>query len=488
MAEPAGAVEACEHPQLDPYPVARELGDDAALTDQLLSPLWTRSKVWWVLFAISGLLALLFIVSATYTVARGIGSWGNNIPVAWAFAITDFVWWIGIGHAGTFISAFLILLGQRWRASVNRLAEAMTLFALVNAGLFPILHLGRPWFFYWLVPYPATMKMWPNFRSALPWDVAAIATYFTVSLLFWYTGLVPDLAAARDRAPGRVRRMVYGIFALGWRGAGRQWRQYRVVYLVLAGLATPLVISVHSVVSLDFSIAQLPGWHSTIFPPYFVVGASYSGLAMVLMLMLPVRRIFHLEDVITRQHLDKIAKLILATGLMLAYSYMCETFIAWYSGDQFERYTYLFARPQGPYAWIYWAMTAVNVLVPQLFWFRKLRTNVVVLFAASVLIWAAMWAERFVIIVTSLERDFLPSSWHFFAPSWVDWGLLIGSIGVFFVLFFAFLRWVPFVPVSEVKRLRFEVRRKAKLEIALAGEKPSEALPEARLRLTEGER
>jgi Polysulphide reductase len=331
------------------------------------------------------------------------------------------------------------------------------------------------------------MKMWPNFRSALPWDVAAIATYFTVSLLFWYTGLVPDLATARDRAPGRVRRMVYGAFALGWRGAGRQWRQYRVAYLILAGLATPLVISVHSVVSLDFSIAQLPGWHSTIFPPYFVVGAIYSGLAMVLMLMLPVRRVFHLEDVITRQHLDKIAKLILATGLMLAYSYMCETFIAWYSGDQFERYTYLFARPQGPYAWIYWAMTAANILTPQLFWFRRLRTNVVVLFVASVLIWAAMWAERFVIIVTSLNRDFLPSSWHFYAPSWVDWGLLIGSIGVFFVLFFAFLRWVPFVPVSEVKRLRFETRREAKLEEARGGHAPPEARDASHIRLTEGE-
>jgi molybdopterin-containing oxidoreductase family membrane subunit len=469
MAEPARLLAAREEPQLEPYPVTRESRDDAALTDHLLAPIWTGSRVWWILFGISGLLALLFVFCATWTVAKGIGSWGNNIPVAWAFAITDFVWWIGIGHAGTFISAFLILLAQRWRASVNRLAEAMTLFALVNAGMFPILHLGRPWFAYWLIPYPSTMGVWPNFRSALPWDAAAVATYFTVSLLFWYVGLVPDLATARDRAPGRVRRMIYGVFALGWRGAGRQWRQYRVVYIILAGLATPLVISVHSVVSLDFAIAQLPGWHSTIFPPYFVVGAIYSGLAMVLMLMLPVRRIFHLEDVITRQHLDKIAKLMLATGLMLAYSYMCETFIAWYSGDGFERYTYLFARPQGPYAWLYWAMTAANVLTPQLFWFRRLRTNVVVLFVASMIIWAGMWMERFVIIVTSLERDFLPSSWHFYSPSWVDWGLLIGSLGVFFVLFFAFLRWVPFVPVSEVKRLRFELRRETALERAAEG-------------------
>jgi molybdopterin-containing oxidoreductase family membrane subunit len=463
MAEPARVAGTCDHLALEPYPPASEPRDDAALTDHLLSPIWTHSRVWWILFAISGLLSLLFIFSASWTIAKGIGTWGNNIPVAWAFAITDFVWWIGIGHAGTFISAFLILLAQRWRASVNRLAEAMTLFALVNAGMFPILHLGRPWFAYWLIPYPSTMGVWPNFRSALPWDAAAVATYFTVSLLFWYTGLVPDLATARDRAPGRVRRMIYGIFALGWRGAGRQWRQYRVVYIILAGLATPLVISVHSIVSLDFSIAQLPGWHSTIFPPYFVVGAIYSGLAMVLMLMLPVRRIFHLEDVITRQHLDKIAKLMLATGLMLAYSYVCETFIAWYSGDAFERYAYLFARPRGPYAWLYWTMTAANVLTPQLFWFRRLRTSVVVLFTASVLIWVGMWMERFVIIVTSLNRDFLPSSWHFYAPTWVDWGLLVGSLGVFFLLFFAFLRWVPFVPVSEVKRLRFELGREERL-------------------------
>jgi Ni/Fe-hydrogenase subunit HybB-like protein len=446
--------------QLTEYPVICDLSDsDAALTDRLLSPIWTRSRVWWILFGLSGALAALFVVAASYTVAVGIGVWGNNIPVAWAYAITDFVWWIGIGHAGTFISAFLILLNQRWRASVNRVAEAMTLFALVNAALFPILHLGRPWFFYWLIPYPSTTGVWPNFKSALPWDVAAIATYFTVSLLFWYLGLVPDLAAARDRAPGRVRRKVYGVFALAWRGAGEQWHEYRLAYTLLAGLATPLVISVHSIVSLDFSIAQLPGWHSTIFPPYFVVGAVYSGLAMVLILLLPVRRIFNLYDVITKRHLDRIAKLILATGSMLAYSYICEIFGAWYSADRFERYAYLFARPFGPYAWVYWSMTAVNVLTPQLFWFRRLRTSVPVLFLGSALIWTGMWAERFVIIVTSLNRDFLPSSWHFFAPTWVDWSLLVGSIGVFCFLFLAFLRWVPFVPVGEVRRLRFEIER-----------------------------
>jgi Ni/Fe-hydrogenase subunit HybB-like protein len=461
MASPARSAAQGAAAQSAGYPVLGHLPrSDAALTDRLLSPIWTRSRAWWLLFALSGALAALFVVAAGYTVAVGIGVWGNNIPVAWAYAITNFVWWIGIGHAGTFISAFLLLLNQRWRASVNRFAEAMTIFALVNASLFPILHLGRPWFFYWLVPYPSTLGVWPNFKSSLPWDVAAIATYFTVSLLFWYLGLVPDLAAARDRAPGRVRRMIYGVFALGWRGSDEQWREYRVAYTLLAGLATPLVISVHSIVSLDFSIAQLPGWHSTIFPPYFVVGAIYSGLAMLLVLLLPVRRIFGLYDVITERHLDRIAKLLLATGSMLAYSYICETFIAWYSADQFERYTYLFARPFGPYARIYWSMTVINVLTPQLFWFRRLRTSVPVLFVASLLIWIGLWAERFVIIVTSLNRDFLPSSWHLYAPTWVDWSLLVGSVGLFCFLFLAFLRWVPFVPVSEVKRLRYEIARR----------------------------
>ncbi|HEU4642366.1 MAG TPA: NrfD/PsrC family molybdoenzyme membrane anchor subunit [Gemmatimonadaceae bacterium] len=440
---------------------ASDLPDDGTLTTKLLAPTWTAAPAWRWLFLASGALTALFFVAMGVTFARGIGVWGNNIPVAWAYAITDFVWWIGIGHAGTFISAFLLLLNQRWRASINRLAEAMTLFALVNASLFPLLHLGRPWFFYWLIPYPATMGVWPNFKSSLPWDVAAISTYFTVSLLFWYLGLVPDLATARDRAPGRTRRRIYGVFALGWRGRAEEWRHYRVAYTLLAGLATPLVISVHSIVSLDFSIAQLPGWHSTIFPPYFVVGAIHSGFAMVLMLVLPVRRIFRLEQVITPTHLDRIAKLMLVTGTMLAYSYLCETFGAWYSGDPFERYTMLIARPLGPYAPLFWVMTAVNVLVPQLFWSARMRTSQLALFVAGVLIWAAMWLERFVIIVGSLNRDFLPSSWHLYAPTWVDWSLLAGSIGLFCFLFLAFLRWVPFVPISEVKRVRYELSRAA---------------------------
>jgi Ni/Fe-hydrogenase subunit HybB-like protein len=444
-------------PARERWPLMRGTHTEESLTDHLLRPLWNASRPWWLLFALSSLGTLLLLVTVTYTVGRGIGTWGNNIPVAWAFAITDFVWWIGIGHAGTFISAFLLLLNQRWRGSINRVAEAMTIFALVNAALFPLLHLGRPWFFYWLVPYPATMNVWPNFKSALPWDVAAVTTYFTVSLLFWYLGLVPDLASARDRAPTRARRLAYGIFALGWRGSGFQWARYRVAYTLLAALATPLVISVHSVVSLDFSIAQLPGWHSTIFPPYFVVGAIYSGLAMVIVLLLPLRRAFGLYDIITERHLDAIAKLMLAMGLMLTYSYIVEIFISWYSANTPERYTYLFARPFGPYAIVYWAMTILNVGTPELFWVRRFRTNGAVLFLASIGILTGMWIERFVIIVTSLNRDFLTSSWHFYMPTWVDWGLLAGSVGLFGFLFLLFVRFVPAVALSEVKSLGNEL-------------------------------
>ncbi|MFI5241928.1 MAG: NrfD/PsrC family molybdoenzyme membrane anchor subunit [Gemmatimonadales bacterium] len=451
-------------PASDEWPLMRGDPTDASLTDAVLAPLWHSSPAWWALFAFSAAGTLLLLGTVAYTVMVGIGTWGNNIPVAWAFAITNFVWWIGIGHAGTFISAFLLLLNQKWRGSINRVAEAMTIFALVNAALFPLLHLGRPWFFYWLVPYPATMNVWPNFKSALPWDVAAVTTYFTVSLLFWFLGLVPDLASARDRAPTLLRRRVYGIFAMGWRGSGFQWQRYRVAYVLLAGLATPLVISVHSVVSLDFSIAQLPGWHSTIFPPYFVVGAIYSGLAMVLILLLPVRRAFHLSGIITEAHLNAIAKLMLAMGLMLAYSYVIETFMAWYSADAAERYTYLVGRPFGPYAVAYWIMTVLNVLSPQLFWSKRLRTNTAALFLVSVGILTGMWMERFLIIVTSLNRDFLTSSWHIYMPTWVDWGILAGSFGLFGFLFLLFLRFVPSVAISEVKSLRLELASRRRAE------------------------
>lgn len=430
---------------------------DAALTAQALAPLWRRSRAWTVMVGLSGLGSLWLVLCVGYTFATGIGAWGNNIPVAWAFAIINFVWWIGLGHAGTFISAFLLLLEQRWRGSINRIAEAMTLFAILNAALFPLLHLGRPWFFYWLVPYPSTLDLWPQFRSVLPWDLAAVFTYGTVSLLFWYTGLVPDLATARDRAPTRRRGRIYGLFALGWRGSARDWSRYRVAYGILAGLATPLVVSVHSVVSFDFAISQLPGWHATIFPPYFVVGAIYSGFALVLVLVIPLRRIFRLSNLITRRHLDAMGKVVLVTGSLMLYSYVFESFMAWYSGDPYERYVYLVHRPFGPYAPLWWAMVVMNLVTPQLYWFRRLRQSPVALFLGSVVILVGMWIERFVIVVTSLDHDFLPSSWDVYSPTWVDWGILAGTLALFSLLFLLFVRYVPVVSIHEAKKLRDEL-------------------------------
>ncbi len=442
-----------EHPILLGRPGYGELG--AELIDPVLSP----TRKWWLLFlpALAG--TGLFVLLVSYTVITGIGVWGNNIPVAWGFAIINFVWWIGIGHAGTFISAFLLLLEQQWRTSINRLAEAMTLFALVQAALFPMMHLGRPWFGYWLIPYPATMGVWPNFKSSLPWDAAAVFTYFTISLLFWYLGLVPDLAEARDRCVSRVKKKLYGIFALGWRGSARHWHHYEFAYGILAGLATPLVISVHSVVSLDFAIAQLPGWHSTIFPPYFVVGAIYSGFAMVLILAIPIRWMYGIQNVITENHLDNCAKLLLVMSVFMTYSYVVEPFIAWYSGSPYERYMALTARWTGPYMGVYWFTMFANIVPAQLLWIKKLRTNTWYLFIASVLILTAMWTERFMLIVTSLNRDFLPSSWHLYWPSWVDWGILTGSICFFFALFLIFIRYTPFVAVAEVKKLAYVQRK-----------------------------
>jgi molybdopterin-containing oxidoreductase family membrane subunit len=449
------------------WPVLRFTGSDRTLTDELLAPLRRSGPVWWGLVALSALGTGLFVFCIWYTVAKGIGVWGNNIPVAWAFAITDFVWWIGIGHAGTFISAFLLLLNQHWRASINRVAEAMTIFALVNAALFPLLHLGRPWFFYWLIPYPATMGVWPNFKSALPWDIAAVTTYLTVSLIFWYAGLIPDLATARDWVSSRFRRRVYGIFALGWRGASSEWRQHRVAMVLLAALATPLVVSVHSVVSLDFSIAQLPGWHSTIFPPYFVVGAIYSGFAMVLLLILPLRHAYRLEHVITKRHLDAMAKLVLVMALLLTYAYAVELFVSWYSRDPSERFTYFVERPRGPYAPLYWLMILCNVVAPQLFWWKRWRTSVPMLCVAGAAILVGMWLERFIIIVASLDHSFLSSSWHLYRPTWVDLGLLGGSVSQFGLLFLLFVRFVPFVAISEVKRLRRDLDANDGREIGL---------------------
>jgi molybdopterin-containing oxidoreductase family membrane subunit len=407
---------------------------------------------WIAGFAVAFLLLLVFLWAIGWLLVKGIGIWGVNIPVAWGFAITNFVWWIGIGHAGTFISAILLLLHQDWRTSINRFAEAMTLFAVACAGLFPLLHLGRPWVFYWLLPYPDTMNMWPQWRSALVWDVFAVGTYLTVSLIFWYVGLIPDLATMRDRAIRRPLQLVYGVLALGWRGSARHWKRFHVLYLLLAGLATPLVLSVHSVVSTDFAIAIVPGWHSTIFPPYFVAGAIFSGFAMVLTLAIPIRRFYHLEDFITLRHLENSAKVMLATGLMVAHGYLTEGFTSWYSDDQYEIYLTL-NRMLGPYAPAYWLLVACNVVVPQAIWFKKVRTSTTWLFLISLLVNVGMWTERYVIVITSLHRDFMPSAWAIFHGTRWDWLTLIGSFGLFATLFFLFLRVLPAISISEMRDL-----------------------------------
>jgi molybdopterin-containing oxidoreductase family membrane subunit len=433
---------------------------DAALSDQLLSTAWTpRGNGWLVWLGLAAAGTMLLAIAATYTVVTGIGVWGTTIPIGWAFAIVNFVWWIGIGHAGTFISAILLLFEQRWRTSINRFAEAMTLFAVMQAGLFPVLHLGRPWFAYWLVPYPARMRLWPNFHSALPWDAAAVFTYFTVSLAFWYLGLIPDLAAARDRAPSRTRATIYGVFALGWRGSAEQQRHYRTLYIILAGLATPLVLSVHSIVSSDFATGIVPGWHSTIFPPFFVAGAIFSGFAMVLTLIIPARRVFQVENVITLRHLDAMAKLLLVTGWIVTYSYLVEDFLAWWGGESAEAYQLLVARTTGPHAAVFWTSIVCNCVVIQLLWWPRVRRSPIALWIIAGFVQVGMWCERFVIVVQSLQRDYLPSQWRTYHPTWVDWSILGGTIGFFLLLFLVFLRLVPFVPVMEVKELADEQRR-----------------------------
>jgi molybdopterin-containing oxidoreductase family membrane subunit len=447
-------------------PVLLHPGSDLEMTERLLSPLWVRWPWYKYALGLTGLGTVVLAFAVTYTVITGIGLWGNNIPVAWAFAIINFVWWIGIGHAGTFISAILLLLEVHWRTSINRFAEAMTLFAIMQAGLFPLLHLGRPWFFYWLIPYPSEMGIWPQFRSSLPWDVVAVTTYFTVSLLFWYMGLLPDLATARDRAPMLWQRRLYGIFALGWRGENTHWRHYRITYLVFGGLATPLVLSVHTNVSFDFAIAQLPGWHSAIFPPYFVAGAIYSGFAMVLQLMIPARAIFKLHDVITKNHLDNMAKMLLVTGWVVTYTYIVEPFLAWYSGNQYEEYVQLIDRPLGPYAWVFWGVIFCNCISVQALWSKRWRTSPVLLFLVSCFVQLGMWSERFMLIVTSQHRDFLPSSWRIYTPSWVDWTILGGTCCFFLFLFLLFIRFVPFIPIAELKELRHELARAPSLERA----------------------
>jgi Ni/Fe-hydrogenase subunit HybB-like protein len=429
-----------------------------ALTTELLGlvlhpPAWLGRAI-----LVAGAASLLLLGAVAYTVTTGIGVWGNDIPVAWAFGITNFVWWIGIGHAGTFISAFLLLFEQKWRASINRFAEAMTLFALVQAALFPLLHMGRPWFFYWLIPYPSTMGVWPQFRSSLTWDVVAISTYFTVSVLFFYLGLIPDLAAMRDHAPERWRRRAYGLFALGWHGFASTWRRHRVAYGVVAGIAAPLVVSVHSIVSMDFSIAVLPGWHSTIFPPYFVAGAIYSGFALVLTLLIPARRLYRLERVITTDHLEKMAKLLLVMGSVVAYTYLVESYCAWFRGDAFERHMLLDVRPRGPGAPIFWTVIACNCGSPLLLASRRVRRSDGLLFLLSLTVQLGMWLERFMLIVSSQSADFLPSAAHGYRPSLVDGALLTGTLAFFLFLFLSFLRLVPFIPLSELKALNHELR------------------------------
>jgi Ni/Fe-hydrogenase subunit HybB-like protein len=412
-------------------------------------------RAWVAGFGFAFLLLMLLNFAVGWLLYKGIGIWGVNIPVAWGFAIVNFVWWIGIGHAGTFISAILLLLHQDWRTSINRFAEAMTLFAVSCAGLFPLLHLGRPWVFYWLLPYPDTMDLWPQWRSALVWDVFAVGTYFTVSLIFWYVGLMPDLATMRDRAQSRFAQLTYGVLSLGWRGSARHWKRFHMLYLLLAGLATPLVLSVHSVVSTDFAIAIVPGWHSTIFPPYFVAGAIFSGFAMVLTLAIPIRKCYRLEDFITIRHLDNCAKVMLATGLMVAHGYITEAFMSWYSDDKFEWYMTL-NRAFGPYAPAYWVLMLCNVLAVQAVWFKRVRTTPALLFIVALFVQLGMWTERYVIVITSLHRDFMPSAWGIFHGTRWDWMTLIGSIGLFLCLFFLFLRLLPAISISEMRALVHE--------------------------------
>ncbi len=409
---------------------------------------------WLASFAFSMALLIILVVAVTYLLVIGVGIWGIDIPVAWGFAITNFVWWIGIGHAGTLISAILLLLHQKWRTSINRLAEAMTIFAVMCAGLFPLIHMGRPWFFYWLLPYANTMGLWPQFRSALVWDVFAVSTYFTVSVLFWYMGMIPDLATLRDRSTSRWGRICYGVLAMGWRNSAQHWERFESAYLILGGLATPLVVSVHSVVSYDFAITNLPGWHETVFPPYFVAGAIFSGFAMVLVLAIPLRIVYHLEDFITSNHLNVMGKFLLAMSFLTAYGYMSEQFISWYGGDVVERYVYTNRLIGfGQYALITWAIVFCNVIVPQALWFRAVRRSQIGLLLVSILVLVGMWYERYMIICTSLHRDFLPSSWGMFKPTVWDYLTFLGSIGMFFVLFLLFIRLLPMISISEMRAL-----------------------------------
>jgi molybdopterin-containing oxidoreductase family membrane subunit len=438
-----------------PYPVIGPGHSFRTITDKISAIVLTNRHPigWFVSFGFGFLFVNILTASVAYLFLKGIGIWGNNIPVGWAFDIINFVWWIGIGHAGTLISAILLLLKQDWRTSINRFAEAMTLFAVACAAMFPLIHTGRPWLaIYWLLPYPNSMGIWPQFRSPLIWDVFAVSTYGTVSLLFWYTGLVPDLATMRDRAKSKFIGRLFGVLALGWRGSARHWQRYETAYLILAGMSTPLVLSVHTVVSFDFSVGIIPGWHATIFPPYFVAGAIYAGFAMVLLLAIPLRRWYGLEDFITMRHLENMAKVTLVTGLIVFYGYMSEAFFAFYSANGYEKYM-MRNRAFGPYGWVYWLLIFCNGVVPQSLWSKRLRTSIPWLFFVAFVVSVGMWLERFVIIVTSLHRDFLPSSWEMYYPTIWDFSTFFGTIGLFVMLMFLFIRVLPMISIFEMRTL-----------------------------------
>ena len=420
------------------------------LTDDVARPMEDPPLGWWLAFGLALPLLGLLGVALAYLLWEGVGIWGVNNPVGWGWAIVNFVFWVGIGHAGTLISAILFLFRQNWRTAVNRSAEAMTIFAVICAGMFPGIHTGRPWLDYWMFPLPNQMQMWPNFRSPLLWDVFAVSTYFTVSLLFWYVGLVPDLATMRDRSKSKIGQFAYGLFSLGWRGSTRHWQHYEKAYLLLAGLATPLVLSVHTIVSFDFAVSNLPGWHTTIFPPYFVAGAIFSGFGMVLTLLIPLRKWYKLEHIITIKHLENMAKVILLTGSLVGYAYAMEFFIAWYSGNAYESFAFV-NRAFGDYWWAYWTMVSCNVISPQLVWFKKIRRSPLALFILSIFVNIGMWFERFVITVTSLHHDFMPSSWGYYTATFWDVAFLLGSFGLFFTLFLLFCRFMPMIALAEVK-------------------------------------
>jgi molybdopterin-containing oxidoreductase family membrane subunit len=419
-------------------------------TDVISSIEGKASKLWYIAFFVALSVLAMGAAVIAYQVKTGIGTWGLNKTIGWSWDITNFVFWVGIGHAGTLISAILLLFRQKWRTSINRAAEAMTIFAVCCAGIYPLIHMGRPWLAHWVFPYPNTRDIWLNFRSPLLWDVFAISTYLTVSAVFWYIGLIPDFATLRDKTKSEIKKKIFGVLSFGWDGSHRTWHRYEVLCLILAGLATPLVVSVHTIVSMDFATSVIPGWHTTIFPPYFVAGAVFSGFAMVLTLLIITRKLMNFEHFITKGHIDAMCKILLLTGMLVGFAYTTEFFIAWYSGNEYEKFTFI-NRATGPYAWAYWTMVTCNVVTPQFLWFKSIRSNLVIVFILSIFVNIGMWFERFVIITTSLHRDFLPSSWAMYSPTWVEVCTFIGSFGLFFTLFLLFMRFLPAIAISEVK-------------------------------------